>query len=178
MNGAPPPRPMPSALTPRSATNGNAEPTPQHRRGFADALARHSGKGLQKDKEDSPFAAIAMPREFAPHQVIEARTVAGDVDADFQAHLDRIAAAIAEMAKSGADAEVQLSLPLGGYRVEGAVLGRDLAGQINVLLVPSHAVPPALATQWSEQLNERLLRREIRVGRIGVQAPKRSTPAA
>jgi hypothetical protein len=53
------------------------------------------------------------------------------------------------------------------------VLGRDLAGQINILLIPPAAVPPIIAAQWTEQLNERLVRRELRVGKLTVQSAAR-----
>lgn len=183
MNDAPPPRlapkPMPRLARPRSEP---AEAPPSHRRAFADALARHSGKQRAKNPfEDVPagLAALAAPRDFAAAALAEARTIAGEVDPGFHAQLDRIAAAIAEVAANGAEPEVHLALPLGGYKVEGAVLGRDLAGQLNILLIPSGAVPPALAAQWTEQLQERLVRRELRVGKVSVQsmAGRRASPA-
>ncbi|MBO9623386.1 MAG: hypothetical protein J7500_11815 [Sphingomonas sp.] len=181
MNDAPPPRlasrPAPQ---PRRAESAPAEPSPNHRRAFAEALARHDGKprGRNPFEDTSPgLAALAIPREFAAAMLAEARTIPGEVDPAFHAQLDRIAAAIAEFAAKGAEPEVHLQLPLGGYKVEGAVLGRDLAGQLNVLLIPSSAVPPALAAQWSEQLQERLVRRELRVGKVAVQAGARRAVA-
>jgi hypothetical protein len=172
MNAAPPPRPS-YTPSPRPSHNPQPEPQPAQKRAFADALTRNAGKTKKQTADDNVFAALAMPRDLAAAPMAEGPATAGDVDAMLHAHLDRIAAAIAEIAKGGAEPQVQLSLPLGAYRIEGAVLGRDLAGQINVLLIPATAVPPAMAAQWSEQLNERLLRREIRVGRVGVQAPSR-----
>lgn len=177
MSDTPPPRPA-SQPTPRMQRPqaAPAEPSPNHRRAFADALARHGGKPRGKNPfEDAPpaLAAMATPREFAAAMLAEARTTAGDVDPAFHAQLDRIAAAIAEFAGRGAEPEVHLQLPLGDYKVEGAVLGRDLAGQLNVLLIPSSAVPPALAAQWTEQLQERLVRRELRVGKVAVQSSVR-----
>lgn len=154
-------------------TPAKAEPeaAPKQRKAFADALSRHAGKRVAKDpgadKADG-LAAISAPRDFVALSVAARPSAAGVVDPVQHAQLDRIAAAIAEVSKS-AQPEVHLALPLGSYRVEGAVLGHDLAGQVNVLLIPSAAVPPAVAAQWSEQLHERLLRREVRVGRVGVQ---------
>lgn len=175
MTAAPPPRPQMAPAIRPGRDNRPAEPQPAHQRAFADALARNGAKASKKPlaEDNGILSAVAMPRDFAAVPVQESTATAGDVDAMLHAHLDRIAAAIAEVAKSGAEPQVQLSLPLGAYRIEGAVLGRDLAGQINVLLIPTGAVPPAMAAQWSEQLNERLLRRDIRVGRVGVQAPAR-----
>jgi uncharacterized membrane protein len=167
----------PSALpkhTPDRAAKGPTphEPLPNQRRAFADALSRHGGKSAGKERREQPDGALAAltTRGFAATPVTQAPGTAGDVDAQLHAQLDRIAAAIAEFAK-GAEPEIHLSLPLGTYKVEGAVLGRDLAGQLNILLVSGNAVPPAVATQWTQQLNERLLRRELRIGRIDVQAP-------
>jgi len=170
MNAAPPPRPN---YTPSARPNHNpqSEPQPAQKRAFADALTRTAGKTKKQNPDDGVFAALTMPRDLAAAPMVESAATAGDVDAMLHAHLDRIAAAIAEVAKGGAEPQVQLSLPLGAYRIEGAVLGRDLAGQINVMLIPATAVPTAMAAQWSEQLNERLLRREVRVGKVGVQAP-------
>jgi len=148
------------------------EPLPNQRRAFADALSRHGGKLAGKERrEDADGALLGLAsRDFAAAPIAQARDVAGAVDPEFHAQLDRIAAAIAEFAK-GAEPEVHLALPLGAYKVEGAVLGRDLAGQLNILLIPGSAVPPAVATQWSQQLNERLLRRDLRIGKVDVQAP-------
>lgn len=122
------------------------------------------------------FGAI-LQREFAGVPMAETASTAGDVDATLNAHLDRIAAAIAEIAKTS-EPMVQLSLPLGNYRIDGAILGRDAVGNVTILLIAGSAVPPTVAAQWSEQLNERLLRRDVRVGKINVQAmEKRVTPA-
>jgi hypothetical protein len=157
----------------RPAKSGQPlEPLPNQRRAFADALSRHGGKLAGKERRDDADGALSalIPRDFAAAPVTQARDLAGTVDPEFHAQLDRIAAAIAEFAK-GAEPEVHLSLPLGAYKVEGAVLGRDLAGQLNILLIPGSAVPPAVATQWSQQLNERLLRRDLRIGKVDVQAP-------
>jgi hypothetical protein len=174
MNGAPTSSSVQSkpAPTPRDApAKGEPEAAPKQRKAFADALSRHAGRRAAKDpgmdKADGPPAMIA-PRDFAALAVAARPSAAGAVDPAQHAQLDRIAAAIAEVSKT-AQPEVHLSLPLGSYKVEGAVLGHDLAGQVNVLLIPSAAVPPAVAAQWSEQLHERLLRREVRVGKVGVQ---------
>ncbi|WP_066722183.1 hypothetical protein [Sphingomonas pituitosa] len=161
-----------SAPAPRNAPGKEQpEPAPKQRKAFADALSRHAGKRAAKDpgmdKADG-MAAMTAPRDFAAVGVTARPAAAGIVDPAQHAQLDRIAAAIAEVSKTG-QPDVHLSLPLGSYKVEGAVLGHDLAGQINVLLIPSAAVPPAVAAQWSEQLHERLLRREVRVGKVGVQ---------
>ena len=177
MTGARPPAP-PLSPSPRPApsSNGPAEPQPGQRRAFAEALSRHAGKRAGKEPlEDmgGAFAASSRGIAMAAGALAGAPTAAGDVDPALHAQLDRIAAAIAELARNGAEAEVHLSLPLGAYRVEGAVLGRDLAGQLNVLLIPAGAVPPAVGAQWAEQLNERLVRRELRVGKVRVQGAER-----
>ncbi|QAY75566.1 hypothetical protein [Sphingosinicella sp. BN140058] len=165
------------ALAPsRPAAPGSQtpEPLPSHRRAFAEALTRHGGKMRDQALDMIGDAgAVASPRPFAAIASADAPIAAGDVDPALHAQFERIAAAIAEVAKSGVEPEVHLSLPLGAYRVEGAVLGRDLAGQINVALIPGSVVPPAVAAQWSEQLSERLVRRQLRIGRISVQPSNR-----
>lgn len=160
------------ASTQRDApAKAEPEAAPKQRKAFADALSRHAGKRAAKepgmDKADA-LPAMVAPREFAALAAAARPSAAGAVDPAQHAQLDRIAAAIAEVSKR-AQPEVHLSLPLGSYKVEGAVLGHDLAGRVNVLLIPSAAVPPAVAAQWSEQLHERLLRREVRVGKVAVQ---------
>ncbi|MBB5710897.1 hypothetical protein [Sphingomonas xinjiangensis] len=178
------PRPRPAEPRGELRQTGSrpADPQPNHRRVFAEALSKHAGKGMAKEllKETGDgLAAIASSREFANAALTAQASPAGDIDAGLHAQLDRIAAAIAEVAKSGAQPEVHLSLPLGAYAVEGAVLGRDLAGRVNVTLIPNGAVPPTVAAQWSEQLSERLIRRELRVAKVGVQAMgRRSLPPA
>lgn len=174
MNGAPTSGSVRSkpAPAPREApAKGEPEAAPKQRKAFADALSRHAGKRAAKDsgtdKADG-LAAMIAPRDFAALAVAARPSAAGAADPAQHAQLDRIAAAIAEVSKT-AQPEIHLSLPLGSYKVEGAVLGHDLAGQVNVLLIPSAAVPPAVASQWSEQLHERLLRREVRIGKVGVQ---------
>ncbi|NLS25168.1 hypothetical protein S2M10_01310 [Sphingomonas sp. S2M10] len=174
MNGAPTSGPVQtkSAPKPRDVpSKGEPDTAPKQRKAFADALSRHAGKRAATDPgmdKAEGLAAMIAPRDFAALAVAARPAAAGAVDPAQHAQLDRIAAAIAEVSKT-AQPEVHLSLPLGSYKVEGAVLGRDLAGQVNVLLLPSAAVPPAVAAQWSEQLHERLLRREVRVGKVGVQ---------
>lgn len=161
------------ASTPRDApAKGEPEAAPKQRKAFADALSRHAGRrAAAKDpgmEKSEGLAAMIAPRDFVAPAVAARPSSAGTVDPAQHAQLDRIAAAIAELGKT-AQPEVHLSLPLGSYKVEGAVLGHDLAGQVNVLLIPSAAVPPAVAAQWREQLHERLLRREVRVGKVAVQ---------
>ena len=167
-----------SPLRPAAQPGVMPEALPSHRRAFAEALSRHGGKPLAKERAAEALADLgaiaAPPREFAAIGAADSPIAAGDVDSTLHAQLDRIAAAIAEVVKTGADPEVHLSLPLGAYRIEGAVLGRDLAGQINISLIPGSAVPPTVAVQWSEQLSERLVRRQLRIGKSGVQSPARA----
>lgn len=182
MSGAGPTSPAPQPrVPPRSAAApADREPPIGQRRAFADALLRHAGKGLAKDRREEAADAAALlapPREFAAAAPGVAPQAAGDVDPALHAQLDRIAAAIAELARNGAEAEVHLSLPLGAYRIEGAVLGRDPAGQLNVLLLPGSAVPPVVAAQWTEQLQDRLVRRRLRVGKVAVQPAARQVAA-
>lgn len=172
------PRPQP---TPRAR---ESTPLPQvqtaQKRAFADALslANARAKSGKARLADDPSLATSM-LSSAGRSAIASTPPSATTDAALAAQIERIAAAIAEVAATGANAQLHLSLPLGLNRIDGAILGRDAAGRLNVLLIPGSAVPPTTATRWSEQLSERLLRRDIRLGRVTVQmvTPRAVAPA-
>lgn len=181
-------RPMPLArqqtgLGGQAAGQGfqQAQPITNAKRAFADALSNAKGPAakLPQDETKADISSLGAisPRDLFAAPAAVQHSPAGDVDPAMQAHLERIAAAIAEVAKTG-EPQIQLDLPLGAYRIESAVLGRDIHGQLSIALIPATAVPPAVAAQWSEQLQERLMRREVRGAKIGVQAPTRRAVSA
>jgi hypothetical protein len=145
---------------------------------FADALKRADAKSQPLKKkmvEDQPGGvSITTPVDYALSA--SSTPPAGPVQADaaMAAHIERIAAAIAEVANSGAQAETHLQLPLGATRIDGAVLGRNDAGQMHIILTTAAVIAPATAAQMQSQLTERLLRRDIKVAKIDVQRVKRS----
>jgi hypothetical protein len=148
----------------------------QKQRLFADALNKAAAKpALQRNKqaEDQPVGAlVTAPINYAATAMAPTPATAA-TDAAFAAHIERIAAAIAEVAAGGAKADFHLTLPVGPTRIDGAVIGRDALGQLHIVLTTASAIAPATAAQLQSQLTERLLRREIRVAKMGLQRMSR-----
>lgn len=146
----------------------------QHR-AFVDALGRSGGRQPRSRDGRDDSATAAMPGPMPPSLFASSPTAgappapAGPDEAQRTA-FDRIAAAIAELAQQGAEAEVTMTFPADRYRVTGAVLGRDAVGQVHVTLLSQTAVPPAVAAQWAGELTERMTRRALRPGRIRVRS--------
>jgi hypothetical protein len=82
------------------------------------------------------------------------------------AHLEKIAAAIAELTAKGADAQYQLNLPMGPAHIEGAILGRDAGGRIMIQLLSPSVLPPQLASQLAADLTRRLQDKKLKLGEI------------
>jgi hypothetical protein len=143
---------------------------------FADALKRADGKpSLLKTKmlEDQPAGvSITLSVDYAAAALSAAPAGPTQADAAMAAHIERIAAAIAEVTTSGGKAEIHLQLPPGSTKIDGAVLGRNDAGQMHIVLTTAAAITPATAAQMQSQLTERLLRRDIRVSRMSLQRTK------
>jgi hypothetical protein len=148
----------------------------QKQRLFADALNKAATKpAAQRNKlaEEQPVGALATaPVTYAATAMAPTPATAA-TDAAFAAHIERIAAAIAEVAAGGAKADVHLTLPAGPTRIDGAVIGRDAMGQLHIILTTASAIAPATAAQLQNQLTERLLRREIRIARMALQRSNR-----
>ncbi len=144
----------------------------QKQRLFADALNKASNKPStlrNKLAEDQPVVALVTgPVNYAATAMAPTPATAPS-DAAFAAHIERIAAAIAEVTAGGAKADVHLTLPAGPTRIDGAVIGRDAMGQIHIVLTTASAITPTTAAQLQSQLTERLLRREIKVAKMGLQ---------
>lgn len=83
-------------------------------------------------------------------------------------HLARIAAAIQEMAASGATANYQLQLPLGNALIQGAVLGRDASGNLAIQLIASAAVSPQHAAQLRSELIRRMERKRLKLASLAI----------
>lgn len=163
-------RPMPKPT--RQAAAPPASDNAQKQRQFADALDKALGKPAPlrpKQAEELPVGALmTVAAGYAALGPTPTATTA-PTDAAFAAHIERIAAAIAEIAASGANADVHVQLPPGATGINGAVLGRNDMGQIHIVLTTANAIPPATAAQLQSQLSERLLRRDVKVAKIGLQ---------
>ena len=168
----------PKAMPPPGKKQDGIAPSEvaQKQRLFADALNKAASKPAalrNKLAEDQPGGAlVTAPVAYAATAMAPTPATAA-TDATFAAHIERIAAAIAEVTAGGAKADVHLTLPSGSTRIDGAVIGRDAMGQIHIVLTTASAIAPATAAQLQNQLTERLLRRDIRVAKIGLQQVSR-----
>lgn len=88
------------------------------------------------------------------------------------AHLDRIAAAIAELSGKNVDMRFQLSLPMGNSQIEGALIGRDAMGRLSIQLTASAVLPPEQMAKMSAELARRLREKKLRIGDIGFSTHK------
>ncbi len=150
-----------------------ARSLPETTRLFADALKRADAKptpARKKLAEDAPSgSANHAPVRPGDAMAPTVSAPAAPADPAIAAHIERIAAAIAEVASGGAHAEVHIQLPPGATRIDGAVIGRNESGGLHIVLTTASAITPASAAQLQADLNERLVRREIRVARMSLQ---------
>ncbi len=154
-----------------------AAPPPQQR-AFAKAMsdaAPPSRADKRKSDDDAPPLTMTTARALHPGQAQVAPSSAGLTDTALAAQVERMAAAIAEVTAKGADAQFTLNMPLGSTKIEGAVLARDAAGRITISLIPATAIAPAQAAQMARQLTERLMKRDVKLGRVAFQ-PRASRP--
>jgi hypothetical protein len=148
----------------------------QKQRQFADSLDKARGKTVPlrpKQAEELPVGALMTVASGYAVLGQPPTAATAPTDAAFAAHIERIAAAIAEIAASGANADIHVQLPPGATGINGAVLGRTDMGQIHIMLTTAAAIPPATAAQLQSQLSARLLRRDVKVAKIGLQQIKR-----
>jgi hypothetical protein len=85
-------------------------------------------------------------------------------------HLARMAAAIQEMAANGVTANYQLQLPMGSAILQGAVLGRDGAGNLAIQLIASGMLTAQQTTQLRNELMQRLEKKRLKVSSVAVTA--------
>lgn len=152
--------------SPPAVPRGESNPEPAPRsaaKAFGKALAKAAKQGKQ-DETDAALLGSASSRDAASAAL--GSTLHGGPDLGAAAHLDRIASAIAEVAASGADARVQLTLPPGALPVQGAILGRDTGGALTVMLLAQGQLAPAVSAGLANDLSQRLLRRQVKVARV------------
>jgi hypothetical protein len=123
----------------------------------------------EKDREGSAGggggSATTAPSDFARAVAIAHAAPADTVPNE---QLARIAAALAELCEKGAHAQYQLTLPAGATTIEGAVIGRDPTGKLNVQLIANAAISPAAIQQLQAALRTRLMGRKAQLGKLGV----------
>jgi hypothetical protein len=144
----------------------------QAKQKFQDALLKNERKFIKLDDkklEDqvSGMSAFATGALVGSATVQASATVAPDLQ--MAAHIERIAAAIAEVAAGGAKAEVQLTLPKGVTAIDGAIIGRNEAGALHIMLTSPTAIAPAQAAMLQASLQDRLRQRDVRVGKVSLQ---------
>ncbi len=88
-----------------------------------------------------------------------------------QAHLDRVAAAIAEAVGNGGDQVATVDFGADDALIKSAVIARDATGMISIKMVtPNAALQPLAWTVLRNQLSDRLEKRKIGVKSIDLQA--------
>jgi hypothetical protein len=95
------------------------------------------------------------------------------------ATLQKMAAAIAEVGKTGVDAKMTIQFGSLNGVADGAVLGRDARGALTVHLIgaPPH-IAPAHAQQLRDDLMQRLLKRKLNVSTVDFLKPETLTDIA
>jgi hypothetical protein len=137
----------------------------------------------QKDRplgSDSPINARAplspvMAATFTPLVTAAAPLL----NPEQIATLQKMAAAIAEVGKTGVDAKMTIQFGQLNGVADGAVLGRDARGALTVHLIgaPPH-ITPAHAQQLRDDLMQRLLKRKLNVSTVDFLEPETLTDIA
>jgi hypothetical protein len=148
----------------------------QAKRSFEDSLSKTARKLLKVDdkilnEQVSGMSAFSATNLLGA-TLVQAPSSTGP-NAQMAAHLERIAAAIAEVAVGGAKAEVVLTLPKGATGLDGAIIGRNEAGALHIMLTSPNAIAPAQAAMLQASLHDRLRQRDIRVGKVSLQKVER-----
>ncbi|QTD56140.1 hypothetical protein [Parasphingorhabdus cellanae] len=113
------------------------------------------GRAHDTDAEIFAWSGIAQgSNPFQSGREIAAQSApAGQIDMEFKAQIDRMAAAIAEQVQRGQQSQFTLQFA-GGLPIESAVLARSATGYISIVLI---ARPGALGAN-----DRKLLRRELK----------------
>jgi hypothetical protein len=171
----------PVAATKAKMTNITQSDAGQAKRNFEDSLlktARKLNKLDEKTSDDQGFGLSAFSAtNLVGVAVVQAPASTGP-DAQMAAHLERIAAAIAEVTAGGAKAEVQLMLPKGATGIDSAIIGRNDAGALHIMLTSPNAIAPAQAAMLQASLHDRLRQRDVRVSKVSLQKVERRSANA
>jgi hypothetical protein len=143
---------------------------PATAKAFGKALAKAAKERRDADGVTAVFTT-GKSGDFA--QLMSPGAGSAGPDLSAAAHLDRIAAAIAEASAAGSDAKLHLTLPPGHLPIAGAILGRDGGGQMTVMLLAQGHVAPAVAAGLATELSARLSRRQIKTSRIAFEKADR-----
>jgi hypothetical protein len=142
------------------------------KKGDANALPNGTLRQVLKEKVDERDAKHdgGIGQQFittlAPVNKAMATAPAAPPEAP-PAHLDRIAAAIAELSGKDVDVHFQLNLPMGNTQIESALIGRDAMGRLSVQLTANAVLPPEQMAKMSAELSRRLREKKLRIGDIG-----------
>jgi hypothetical protein len=95
------------------------------------------------------------------------------------ATLQKMAAAIAEVAKSGTEAKMTVQFGAFNGIADGAILGRDARGAMTIHLIGTQPnITPAHAQQLRDDLLQRLLKRRLNVSTVDFLEPQTLTETA
>jgi hypothetical protein len=134
------------------------------------------GEREEKDRDESSGGgggAVQTATDFAK---AVAMASISKPDAMPDAQLARIIAALEELVDKGGTAEYQLTLPAGATTIEGAVIGRDPTGKLNIQLLANAAIPPAAIQQLQTALRMRLNYKKAELGKLDVSYGRKNMP--
>lgn len=139
---------------------------------------RDEDSGDPKGTEVQGAARTPAPinaANFTPPVVVAAPMLSPDQ----LAALQRMAAAIAEVAKGGIDARMTVEFGASNHLASGAILGRDARGAMTIHIVNATAhLPPAVVQMLRADLMQRLLRRKLNVAGVDFLDASTLTEAA
>jgi hypothetical protein len=154
---------------PKNSESEKSEENTENTNGSKARLSGHNRKsGLEQERDGRDDAAFTLDAAIASKlhagkMAFTAKILAAEVP---PAHLEKMAAAIAELVTKGTDAQFTLNLPMGSAMIEGAILGRDASGRIMVQLLSPSILPPHLASQLSADLARRLQDKKLKLGGV------------
>lgn len=130
-------------------------------------IMRKLGKNAADEREAKYEAGFAMQSNMVLAAEAKPALVKAAPAEPPPEHLDRIAAAIAELSGKDIDMRFQLNLPFGAGQVDTALIGRDAMGRLTVQLASNAVLPPEVMTKMSNELARRLRERKLRIGDVG-----------
>jgi hypothetical protein len=121
--------------------------------------------GDRQEGQSEGFGLSTAAQDFVRNIALAKVAPAQEIPSE---QLARIIAAIEELADIGANAEYQLSLPAGPTAIEGAVLGRDPTGKLNIQLIANAPIPAAALQQLQTALRQKLMDRKAQLGKLDI----------
>ncbi|MFC4293077.1 hypothetical protein ACFOWX_11690 [Sphingorhabdus arenilitoris] len=135
----------------------------------AKKIMQHPQGGRLKDEREAggERADAAMPvRSAAADLSVATAQQAQPGGEPLPAHLEKMAAAIQELAGRGLNAQFQLQLPMGAMSVESVILARDGAGRLAIQLHGQGQLPATIMNRVAADLAHRLKQKKLRIASV------------